>query len=384
VKVLDFGLAKVTEKRPTAFTGDASEADTAFRTAPGLLMGTVNYMSPEQAKAQTVDERTDIWSLGVMLYEMVTGLMPFGGPTTSHTLVQIIEKETPAFPQVADTPAELQRIIRKALAKSADERYQTAKDMLIDLKNLRGQLDHSSALATDHTEKEPDKKRVLVLALVAMVVAAAAFFGWSIWRATRAPSSSVAVPASTPVVAQPERRLTYSVTVQEFREGKHQPPYTMAGEVSFEPGDRVRLNIGSPQAGYLYILNEGPRDGSTVPEYSIMFPSSSANNGSPLLAAEQHVLIPEEPHWFQFDDQEGVERLWLVFSEDAVPEIESVRRFASKETKGVVADMTQNKLIQDFLTTHSATKPELEKGETLTTLKVPGKLLLYGVRLEHH
>jgi hypothetical protein len=115
-----------------------------------------------------------------------------------------------------------------------------------------------------------------------------------------------------------------------------------------------------------------------------MFPSSSANNGSPLLAAEQHVLIPEEPHWFQFDDQEGVERLWLVFSEDAVPEIESVRRFASKETKGVVADMTQNKLIQDFLTTHSATKPELEKGETLTTLKVPGKLLLYGVRLEHH
>jgi hypothetical protein len=64
--------------------------------------------------------------------------------------------------------------------------------------------------------------------------------------------------------------------------------------------------------------------------------------------------------------------------------LENVRRFASRETRGVVADMTQNKLIQDFLTTHSATKPELEKGETLTTLKAPGKLLLYPVRLEHH
>jgi serine/threonine protein kinase len=384
VKVLDFGLAKVTEKRPTAFTGDASEADTAFRTAPGLLMGTVNYMSPEQAKAQTVDERTDIWSLGVMLYEMVTGLMPFGGPTTSHTLVQIIEKETPAFPQVADTPAELQRIIRKALAKSADERYQTAKDMLIDLKNLRGQLDHSSALATDHTEKEPDKKRVLVLALVAMVVAAAAFFGWSIWRAAQTRSSSFVAPASSPVPAGPERRLTYSITVQEFTDGKHEAPYTMAGEVGFEPKDRVRLNVGSPQAGYLYILNEGPRENSTVPEYNIMFPSSSANKGSPLLASGQQVPIPEPPHWFQFDAQEGVERVWLVFSEDAVPELESVRGFASKETAGLIADMTQNKLIQDFLTTHSTTKPELVKGENLTTLKMPGKLLLYAVRLEHH
>ena len=86
VKVLDFGLAKVTEKKSQALAEQESEAVTAFKTTPGVLMGTVNYMSPEQARARTVDERTDIWSLGVMLFEMVTGLMPFGGPTTSHTL----------------------------------------------------------------------------------------------------------------------------------------------------------------------------------------------------------------------------------------------------------------------------------------------------------
>ena len=384
VKVLDFGLAKVTEKKSQALAEQESEAVTAFKTTPGVLMGTVNYMSPEQARARTVDERTDIWSLGVMLFEMVTGLMPFGGPTTSHTLVQILEKDVPAFPKVANVPAEFQRIVRKAMAKDPDERYQTAKDLAVDLKSLRKQSDHGSQPAMELTEKEPDTKRVLALALVAMAIVAVGFLGWSVWRAAQTGNPAVAVPAPTPVVAQPERRLTYSVTVQEFRGGKYEEPYTMAGEVNFEPRDRVRLNVGTPQAGYLYILNEGPREGSTVPEYTILFPSPSANNGSPRLAAGQQIRIPEPPHWFQFDKQQGVERVWLIFSEDAVPALESVKGFASKETRGVIADMTHNKQIQDFLTTNSATRPALEKGDSLTTLTMPGKHLLYAVRLEHH
>lgn len=382
VKVLDFGLAKVTEKKSHALAEEESEAATAFKTAPGVLMGTVNYMSPEQARALSVDERTDIWSIGVMLYEMVTGLMPFGGPTSSHTLVQILEKETPAFPKVADAPAELQRIIRKAMAKSPDERYQSAKDLAVDLKSLRKQLEQKSVLVADDTDRGPDKKRVLVLALVVMAVVTAGIFGWSIWRASRA-RSSVAVPPSAPVAAVPERLLTYWITVQEFREGKYKEPYTMAAEVSFEPKDQIRLYVSSPQAGHLYILNEPPRGAAAVPEFQILFPSPTANKGSTFLEANKQVQIPEKS-WFQFDAQEGVERVWLVFSEDAVPELESVKGFASEESKGIIADMTLNKAIQDFLTTHSATKPNLEKGETLTTLKMPGKLLLYAVRLEHH
>jgi hypothetical protein len=276
------------------------------------------------------------------------------------------------------------------MAKNPDERYQTAKDLLVDLKSLRKQLDHGPVVvAEEETDHAPQKKRALMIALVAIVVVAGAFLTFALWRAAQTRSTGAVLPRtgsrvqSTPAPG-PERRLTYWITVQEFRDGKHKRPYTMAGEVSFEPKDRVRLNIGAPQTGHLYILNEGPRDGSTVPEYSILFPSSSANNGSPVLARDQHILIPEEPNWFEFDAQQGVERLWLVFSEDAVPELENVRVFASKQAKGVIADMTQNKVIQDFLTTHSATKPELEKGDTLTTLRMPGKLLLYPVRLEHH
>jgi len=134
-KVLDFGLAKLAE-------GQATDPDAATRfqvnTNPGVVMGTVFYMSPEQARGNPTDARTDIWSLGSVLYEMIAGRVPFSGETVNHTMVAILEKEPAALENV---PAELQRIVRKALTKDVDMRYQSARDLLIDLKNLRRELD---------------------------------------------------------------------------------------------------------------------------------------------------------------------------------------------------------------------------------------------------
>ena len=141
-KVLDFGLAKLSE--PAGASGGPAmtdpEAATRFQvnTNPGVVMGTVFYMSPEQARGFTTDARTDIWSLGVVLYEMIAGRVPFSGETVNHTVVAILEKEPPAL---ENAPVELQRIIRKAMSKDADMRYQSARDLLIDLKNLRRELD---------------------------------------------------------------------------------------------------------------------------------------------------------------------------------------------------------------------------------------------------
>ena len=137
-KVLDFGLAKLTEKKTRDEVSPEGETRVFANTTPGMVMGTVSYMSPEQARGKETDARTDIWSLGVVLYEMLAGKVPFTGETINHTIVSILEKEPLLLENV---PGELQRIVRKSLTKDVEMRYQTAHDLLIDLKNLRRDLD---------------------------------------------------------------------------------------------------------------------------------------------------------------------------------------------------------------------------------------------------
>ena len=145
VKVLDFGLAKVSVPRAVATGSIDSEAETQMRanTAPGVVMGTVAYMSPEQARGDEVDERTDIWSLGVMLYEMVAGCTPFVAATSNEIISTILSKEpTPPLARYSRlVPERLEEIVEKAITKNRDERYQTSKDLLIDLKRLKQSLE---------------------------------------------------------------------------------------------------------------------------------------------------------------------------------------------------------------------------------------------------
>src|SRR5687767_6513281 len=139
VKVLDFGLAKLAEPK-----GIDTAAPTLpkVETEPGVVMGTVNYMSPEQARGLDVDARTDIWSLGVMIYEMAAGRQPFEGETASDVMSLILQKEPlPLAHSWPEVPAELERIVRKALRKDKEERYQTIKDFLLDLRTLRKGLE---------------------------------------------------------------------------------------------------------------------------------------------------------------------------------------------------------------------------------------------------
>ena len=144
VKVLDFGLAKLTEKPPLT---DDSDAATRLKvnTDPGTIMGTASYMSPEQARGLTVDARTDIFSLGVVIYEMIAGRVPFTGETSIDVIAAILDKPLPPLARFApDAPTELQRIVGKALRKDKDERYQLAREMLNDLKELKQELEYQA------------------------------------------------------------------------------------------------------------------------------------------------------------------------------------------------------------------------------------------------
>jgi len=149
VKVLDFGLAKLFEPPSVAGGINVAEAEATTRvllkTTPGLVMGTVTYMSPEQARGKEVDARTDIFSLGVVMYEMLLGRLPFPGDTTSDVIAAILMVE-PAPPSCFDheVSPELDRIVSKTLAKERERRYQTAKDLLEDLRQLQKRLEFAA------------------------------------------------------------------------------------------------------------------------------------------------------------------------------------------------------------------------------------------------
>jgi serine/threonine-protein kinase len=205
VKVLDFGLAKVTRREEPTFGSDLS---TQAKTQPGVMMGTVAYMSPEQALGHDVDERTDLFSFGVVLYEMTTGQRPFHGATAIETITKITHDQPEAIAQLnPNVPAELERIIGKCLEKDRERRFQSAQELFTDLKNLkRAHESVAVAVAAPGQVKwrmRFTSRRSLVLAAVGVTVAALVYA--LLFRGAPAPPlaiKSIAVLPFKPLVAE--------------------------------------------------------------------------------------------------------------------------------------------------------------------------------------
>jgi eukaryotic-like serine/threonine-protein kinase len=194
VKVLDFGLAKLAPAGPEFAGADTS---TVLKTEAGVVVGTAAYMSPEQARGQEVDARTDIWSLGVMLYEMVAGRSPFAGPSGTDVLAAIVDREpAPLARFEPDTPSELQRIVTKALGKDRGRRYQTVQDLLLDLQALGPRLEFERTHPTKFASGDDTRLEVFnlphmrfriigVVVCALLLVGVAAGYAW--WRQARVP-----------------------------------------------------------------------------------------------------------------------------------------------------------------------------------------------------
>jgi serine/threonine protein kinase len=209
VKVLDFGIAKLAESTFAEATADGAGSVTLPATNLGSVLGTVRYMSPEQARGAPVDKRTDIWSLGVVLYEMVTGHVPFTGDPPSQSygaagtpreaMTSILEKEPPPLTHyIAHAPAELQQIISKALRKDREQRYRSAHELIEALKELRHKLEVEADLARaaaapfwQRWTRSPAALALLVL--VAALALALPFYRHRNITASSPPEKSIAV-----------------------------------------------------------------------------------------------------------------------------------------------------------------------------------------------
>lgn len=426
VKVLDFGLAKLTMP---AGSETSKEDQTLFKTAPGSVIGTAAYMSPEQARGVEVDGRTDIWSLGVVIYEMLTGCRPFDGDTQTDVLVAILNQPVPALADFAvEAPAELKRIIDKALAKNVEDRYQVVEELASDLRSLKARLEFEAELqrsqsdrsaASDSQAKTPEpatqlipaldpatlpvtstpdtsssregKTRLIIFASAVALVVVAGVIGAVVWKSNRSNTfprpPDVANQSSTPdtVATRQPRILTYSLTVQSYTDGRYKDPFRLSGEMLFRNRDRVRINVKSPQAGHLYILNQGPQGDRGEPSYNILFPSSTTNDGSALLAADQQIQIPEQS-WFELDAKEGTELVWLVWSERAIPELESAKRFANAEDRGRIKDAELSRSIDSLLQDQHQVKGSIERDDDKKETQISGNtdIVTHIIKLEHH
>ena len=203
VKIIDFGLAKLTQQQ---FNQSLSDLSTHILTEPGMIMGTVRYMSPEQALGREVDHRTDIFSLGAVLYELATGQPPFKGATATETIDLILHSQPLAFSGGGSgAQAQLESIIRKCLEKPAESRYQHADDLLKDLKELKQQVASSPSLRTKVKFAWRRYRRAVLIAVAACLIIAAVI------GTIRYVSS--ARPADEPIALQPMPAALTSIAV---------------------------------------------------------------------------------------------------------------------------------------------------------------------------
>ncbi|HKM80925.1 MAG TPA: protein kinase [Candidatus Acidoferrum sp.] len=194
LKILDFGLARLSP-RDASSPGSDSTLTLAYQTASGLLLGTAAYMSPEQARGQSADARSDIFSLGTVLYEMLSGQRPFSGATVADLLSAILKEDPPPLPLSAKFAPALERVVRRCLEKNPAERFQSARDLAFQLDSMISTLDSSSSShlpAPADLPKSPSARRFLPWLLAAALFVAATSLVW--WYRGRVLSTSATSP----------------------------------------------------------------------------------------------------------------------------------------------------------------------------------------------
>jgi predicted Ser/Thr protein kinase len=297
VKVLDFGLAKETGAR-------ASDTQT------GAVLGTPAYMSPEQAKGEPAGYRSDIFSFGVILYEIACGQRPFGGPDLPSTLYAVVHNVPPPPDKLNPAvPKPLAALIARCLSKNPEDRPESMEDVCRELTAIVGQF------AADAPKRSGVRRRTVLIAGCLAAVAAAA----GIWLPRLDRSHT----------------FTYTILAQQMLEGRPTgSEYIASPTDTFHAGWRFRLRVASPQPGFFYLMDHGP-GANAVERLWILYPRNA-----PAAAAQQI-----ETGWYVFDQNPGAERLWIIWSLHPLDLIQS----APHDSAGEVRDPAASRRILDYL-----------------------------------
>ncbi|HEX7723535.1 MAG TPA: serine/threonine-protein kinase [Pyrinomonadaceae bacterium] len=407
VKIIDFGIAKL------------KDSMVAPSTMAGSTAGTVAYMAPEQLVGRPTSAATDIFAFGAIAYEIITGRKPFN-PETGFELLEMQRQGVRISPSdlrpAVSTDAN--EIILRALSFEPSQRFQTAREfgdalaraltdeLTLDQRSaqipatqLATQANPAARQTADLSQKtiagrfEPAKADTLRPALYApvaeeevprsgsvlkialgliLLVFIGVAAGLGLWKREAIFGARNAT----------ERSLAYSLTVQKVRDGKpFQDQFESSGQEIFENGWKFRINLSSPQDGYLYLLNEGPASGDAT-TYNILFPEATTSGGSPRVTANQKL----QTAWMRFDDHQGTENFWLVWSASPVPELEAVTGAVNDRDLGEIKDGAKARTVRDFLKQHSSTKPEVTKDSAnkQSVVKARTDVLVNAIELEHH
>jgi len=315
VKVLDFGLAK---------QAAAGVADTHR----GMVLGTPAYMSPEQAKGEPVDQRSDIFSFGIILYEIACGQRPFGGPDLPSTLYTVVHN-VPTAPEKLNPkiPKPLAALIGRCLAKQAEERPQSMEVVCREL----------AAVVEQFGKSEPKPKRIprrtlLVAGLVAGLIAGLVAAALAIIAA--AAGLWLPRPSHSPTI-------TYTILAQQMLDGRPTGrEYIASPTDTFHAGWRFRLRVTSPQPGFFYLIDHGP-GANGAERLWVLYPRST-----PAASVQQLDIGRQlETGWYVFDQNPGVERLWLVWAEHPL----ELLRNTVHDDAGEVRDPSVSRRILDYL-----------------------------------
>jgi tRNA A-37 threonylcarbamoyl transferase component Bud32 len=371
VKIIDFGIATVHD------LADAADNHTTE------VVGTRSYMAPEQLRGKPV-AASDVYALGVIFYEMATGQRPFNSESILHLYeMQRVGVKLKPRDLRSSLPEAAQSVILKALSFAPQDRFADAKDFTGALAD--GLIGEDGRLSLPGAYAGLRRRSMILLLVLVVVIGVLALsrFGFR-------DKAVLEQTQTTPAVA-PDRHLSYYMEAR--RDPRRYPrakPFTTFENVIFGAGDEARLYISSPQSGFLYVINQGPTQTDGFPNFNILFPGMENGGAPPEIRAGQIVQIPppgrpRQDNWLVFDDEEGVENIWLVWSERVVPELEAVRSWANSKDQGAIRDLAQRVSVLRYLAPFSAIRPEVERDEALkqTKLRGQGGTLAWVMKLEH-